>query len=238
MRTSWALCCWIIQIFWLTHGLEPATNIAPMKISINKNADHIRARVRRYPPSQPNFLKKKDSRARRAWIYGEKHLESMGIGTAHYTEAMFAGKYRFAVSVRTINTRYTSMALPVCDFETELATLWSSKLFASLDLCSGHWQLPLDKESLEYQSFITPNGVHTPARMPCGQRNAVVYLQSKLNTNCGNDKMRNLLIWIYNILLLTEIIEKLMELLRLLFKLFWKHSLKIHGGDVIFFDVR
>lgn len=75
--------------FQLTLGRDPTANIAPMKISIKKNSDPVRARPRRYAPSQREFLKKKGRELEELRSI-ETILEPMGVGTAHCTEAMIA----------------------------------------------------------------------------------------------------------------------------------------------------
>lgn len=64
------------------------------------------------------------------------------------------------------------------DLEQATADFAEDVCYASLDLCHGFWQLPLQPASQECQSSIKPDGVFTPTRVMHGQTNAVYYLQS------------------------------------------------------------
>jgi hypothetical protein len=55
-----------------------------------------------------------------------------------------------------------------------------SEVFATLDFCQGYWQIPLHKDSQDYQHFITPDEVYTQTRVLHGTRNATQNLQCVL----------------------------------------------------------
>jgi hypothetical protein len=44
------------------------------------------------------------------------------------------------------------------NLQDELHDLHGSEVFAMLDFCQGYWQIPLQKDSQDCQSFITPDG--------------------------------------------------------------------------------
>jgi hypothetical protein len=69
---------------------------------------------------------------------------------------------------------------PMPNLQDELHDLHGSNVFATLDFCQGYWQIPLQKDSQDWQSFITPDGVYTPTRVLHGTRNATQHLQSVL----------------------------------------------------------
>ncbi len=48
----------------------------------------------------------------------------------------------------------------------------SNKIFSSLDLLSGYWQVPMTPESREITAFSTPTGHFEWLRMPFGLRSA------------------------------------------------------------------
>ncbi len=49
-----------------------------------------------------------------------------------------------------------------------------NKIFSSLDLFSGYWQVPLLPESIEVTAFSTPSGHFEWLRMPFGLKSAPI----------------------------------------------------------------
>ncbi|KAE9290627.1 hypothetical protein PF008_g25543 [Phytophthora fragariae] len=52
------------------------------------------------------------------------------------------------------------------------------KVFARFDFTQGFWQLPLHEDSRGIFSFVTPDGVYTPTRVPQGAMDSAVHFQS------------------------------------------------------------
>ncbi|XP_018568950.1 uncharacterized protein LOC108909187 [Anoplophora glabripennis] len=68
------------------------------------------------------------------------------------------GKQRFCVDYRLLNARTkveVSQLPPIADTLMELRT---AKVFTTLDLRSGYWQVPLSAKSKRYTAFSTPDG--------------------------------------------------------------------------------
>ena len=59
--------------------------------------------------------------------------------------------------------------------DSVLSQLRATICYACLDFCYGYWQLSLEAESQECQTFICPDGVYSPIRVLHGQINAVAY---------------------------------------------------------------
>ncbi len=57
-----------------------------------------------------------------------------------------------------------------------------NKIFSSLDLLSGYWQVPLAPESREVTAFSTPTGHFEWLRMPFGLKSASITFQRMINT--------------------------------------------------------
>ncbi len=56
-----------------------------------------------------------------------------------------------------------------------------NKVFSSLDLLSGYWQLPMAPESREVTAFSTPNGHFAWTRMPFDLKGAPLTFQRTTN---------------------------------------------------------
>ncbi len=65
-----------------------------------------------------------------------------------------------------------------------------NKVFLSLDLLSGYWQLPMAPESREVMVFSTPNGHFEWTHMPFGLKGAPLTFQRTMN-NIFTDMLEN-----------------------------------------------
>ncbi len=57
-----------------------------------------------------------------------------------------------------------------------------NKIFSSLDLLNGHWQVPLAPESKDITAFSTPTGHFEWLRMPFGLKSAYIAFQRMIHT--------------------------------------------------------
>jgi hypothetical protein len=81
------------------------------------------------------------------------------------------------------------------NMEDELASLSYSKNFATLDFMEGYRQLPLQEDSQECQSIVTPDIVYTPTRVKDGTTNATVHTQSIME-DLMHDIRHSVKIWL------------------------------------------
>jgi hypothetical protein len=68
------------------------------------------------------------------------------------------GQPRFCVDYRRLNAATRDEAAPLPIIQEMLRDLGQAKVFTSLDLKSGYWQVPFSDESKEYMAFTTPDG--------------------------------------------------------------------------------
>jgi hypothetical protein len=68
------------------------------------------------------------------------------------------GRPRFCVDYRRLNTITMDEAASLPIIQETLRDLGQAKVFTSLDLTSGYWQVPLSEESKQYTAFSTPDG--------------------------------------------------------------------------------
>ena len=66
------------------------------------------------------------------------------------------GDYRLCVDFRKLNTKTVSSAYPMPDLKELLKQANGAKVFSTLDLNSGYWQVEVEDESRPLTAFITP----------------------------------------------------------------------------------
>ena len=82
--------------------------------------------------------------------------------------------YRFAVDYRKLNSVTQPISYPLPRIEEVFDSIGrkEAKIFSSLDLASGFWQIPLDPETAHKTAFCTHAGVYQFKRLSFGLTNA------------------------------------------------------------------
>ena len=87
------------------------------------------------------------------------------------------GSTRFCVDFRKLNDITRKDTYPLPHIEDTLATLAGSKIFSTLDLLSGYWQVGMANEDQEKTAFGTTEGLFEFRVMPFGLCNAPATFQ-------------------------------------------------------------
>mgnify|MGYP005985470937 FL=1 len=88
------------------------------------------------------------------------------------------GKYRFCVDYRRLNAITDDAASSMPNIPDTLRDLGQAKVFSTIDLRSGYWQIPLTDRAKPLTAFSTPDGAHYQFRvMPFGLNNAPATFQ-------------------------------------------------------------
>ena len=92
------------------------------------------------------------------------------------------GTYRFAVDYRDVNKKTKKMSFPVPRVEDVWDTIAAkkAKVFSTLDLSSGYWQLDLDPATKHKTGFVTKTGSYQFRKLPFGLRNAPANFQKNM----------------------------------------------------------
>jgi len=91
-------------------------------------------------------------------------------------------------------TQQDSHPLPRID--DSLDALAGSKVFSTLDLISGYWQLPLDDDAQEKSTFVTRNGLWKWRVLPFGLTSAPACFSRLMETVMRGLHWKTLLLYL------------------------------------------
>ena len=135
------------------------------------------------------------------------------------------GSWRMCIDFRQLNacTRLNKYPLPRID--TMLDHLRGAKLFSSIDLTSGYWQIKLREEDKPLTSFQTPYGLYQFKVMPFGLVNAPATFQALMNSIFSPYLYRFIMVYLDDILVFSRTPEEHEQHLRVVFETLRKHKL-------------
>ncbi|KAG3058447.1 hypothetical protein PI124_g23174 [Phytophthora idaei] len=83
------------------------------------------------------------------------------------------GGIRFCIDYRKLNAVTVKDCYPMPLIDDMLDVLGNAKLFSTMDIASGYWNVPMDPNSVEKTAFTSKFGLYEWLVMPFGLYNAV-----------------------------------------------------------------
>ena len=108
---------------------------------------------------------------------------------------------RFCVDYRKVNCLTRKDAYPIPKIDETLDTFAGAKLFSTLDLRSGYWQVQVNPEHREKTAFCTPEGLFEFNVMPFGLCNAPATFQRLMDSVLAGLHWKTCLVYIDDIII-------------------------------------
>ena len=128
------------------------------------------------------------------------------------------GSLRFCVDYRQLNEKTVRDAFPLPRIEESLESLGGARLFSSLDLSHGYFQVKVHPNSVHLTAFCVPWSLYEFVRLPQGLMNSPSTFQRIMEYTFGDLNMHQLLLYLDDILVLSsdyeEHISRLDEVLK------------------------
>ena len=136
-------------------------------------------------------------------------------------------KTRYCVDYQQLNQVTIPEAAPLPAIADSLQDLGTAKIFTTMDLRKGYWQIPMDPESKKYTAFATPDGnVHQFCVMPFGLRNAPATFQRFMSTVLAGLTNQFVLVFLDDIIIYSNSPEEHLIHLRRVLERLSQHGLK------------
>lgn len=137
---------------------------------------------------------------------------------------------RFCCDYRKLDTVTLKDAYPLPRVEESLDAFGKAKLFSSLDLTAGYFQVAVHEDYQEKTAVTTPFGLYHWTRMPFGLCNAPASFQRLMEVVLGDLAFDALLIYMDDVLVFSSDFDSHCEKLDVVFTRLKEHGLKLKPG--------
>ena len=137
------------------------------------------------------------------------------------------GTLRFCEDYRKLNSVTRKDSFPLPCMEESLTMLSKAKLFSTLDLANGYWQVTVHPSDQENTAFTTPMGLYEFSRMPLGLCNAPATFQRLMESSLGDQNFQSFLIYLDDIIVFSHDFPSHLKNLERVFQRLVQHGLKL-----------
>ncbi|MCD1431043.1 DDE-type integrase/transposase/recombinase [Klebsiella pneumoniae] len=191
------------DVFDTGHGSKGRTNVTQHKIDTG-NARPIRQTARRLP-----LAKREEADRIVQEMAKEGVIEPSGSPWASPVVLVKKkdGSTRFCVDYRQLNNVTKKDSYPLPRIDDTLDTLAGSRIFSTLDLKSGYWQVELAPEDKEKTAFTVGTGLWQFTVMPFGLCNAPATFERLMDTVLKGLSWKTCLVYLDDIIVVGKTFE-------------------------------
>ena len=138
------------------------------------------------------------------------------------------GSTRFCIDYRKVNSLTRKDAYPIPKIDETLDTLAGARLFSTLDLRSGYWQVQVNPEHWEKTAFCTSEGLFEFNVMPFGLCNAPATFQRLMDSVLAGLHWKTCLVYIDDIIVVGKSFDEHLCNLQAVLERLRQAGLKLH----------
>jgi hypothetical protein len=204
-------------------SLTPTTAISHV-ITVNENAQPIKQKMRLVPYNLKDELKRTLMDMKNAGIIKDsKSPWSSPVRLVRKKD----GSLRVTTNYRKLNNVTVKDSYPIPRIDEMINQLAKAKVYTTLDLASGYYQVPIEPDSAQYTAFACEFGFFEYNVMPMGLTNATATFQRLMNQVL--DGLIGICCFVYldDIIIFSENQEQHLEHVRLVVERLQQYTLKI-----------
>ena len=137
------------------------------------------------------------------------------------------GSIRLCVDYRKLNSVTKADRFPMPNLNDLVFSLHGMKLFTTLDLVKGYYQIPLEASSRELTAFSTPSNHFQFKRLSFGLKNAPAAFQREMQAILKGFPSREVVIYIDDILIMSRSFEEHLSLVGRVLDALREHGIKV-----------
>ena len=146
------------------------------------------------------------------------------------------GTVRFCVDYRKLNSITKKDAYPLPRIEDNLDALRGSKLFSTLDLASGYWQVKMSDEHRHKTAFNTKYGLYQFKVMPFGLCNAPGTFERLMETVLRGMQWERAVLYLDDIIIFSQTVDEHLKRLQEVFERLKQANLTLKPSKCHFFQ--
>ncbi|KAG6619306.1 Gag/polymerase/env Polyprotein [Phytophthora cinnamomi] len=178
-----------------------------------------RSPPRKYAPLQAQFIREYVQTSVDNGLVEQNNASRSASDVVPVRKPGTQDQFRLTIDYRSVN----GMTVPIAGTMPSVATttdgFQNKKVFGRVDFTQGFWQLPLDEASRAIFTFITPDGVFTPCRVPQGAMDSTLHFQSQVQTKLAPLIPHSALVWVYDVILFAPTVQEFLMTLRAFFEI-------------------
>ena len=146
------------------------------------------------------------------------------------------GRLSFCIDLRRLNNRTVKDAYSLSKIESILDSLLGAKIFSTLDLKAGYWQVEMAEECKAYTAFTCgPLGFYECDTMPFGATNAPATFQRLMHDCLGDLNIRWCIVYLDDIIIFSDTKEEHLKRLEAVFQKLAAAGLKLKPSKCFLF---
>ena len=146
------------------------------------------------------------------------------------------GSLRLCIDYRKLNSITEGEQFPMPSLNKCLFGGSEMKYFTTLDLVKGYYQVPLAADCKDLTAFTTSANHYQFKRLPFGLKNAAIAFQRMMQQIIAPIKSNNVIIYIDDILIMTETFEEHLKLVQKVLATLKTYNIKIKVPKCKFFQ--